>query len=159
MTDPMTPEPEITPAETPAEPVTPEPEHSEPEPEPAEPEPETEPDAAADGDTFPREYVTELRNEAAEHRRHATEQADRAESLARALWAERVAGLHLLADPADLPYDSDKLTDPAAIRAAAEQLLTERPHLRTRKITGPAWQAETQPDAGVSLAGLLRSHS
>lgn len=111
-------------------------------------------DAAA-GDTFSREYVTTLREEAANHRTRATD-------LAHQLWVERVAALSLLADPTDLPYDAEALADPAAIRRQAEELLERKPHLRTRKINGRAGQGEGIPgngDDGVSLTGILRSHA
>lgn len=110
-------------------------------------------------DTFSREYVTELRQESAEHRRRATAAEERAETLAGALWAERVAALNLLADPADLPYDADALDDPAEIRRQADELLTRRPHLRTRRITARAGQGEGNGAENVSLTGIMRSRA
>ena len=68
-----------------------------------------------DPDTFTREYVTDLRRESAAHRTRANTADERADTLARQLWAERVGALGLLADPADLPYDADALDDPDEI--------------------------------------------
>lgn len=112
-----------------------------------------------EADTFSRAYVTELRQESAEHRRRATAAEERAETLAGALWAERVAALNLLADPADLPYDADALDTPAEIRRQAEELLTRRPHLRTRRITARAGQGEGNGAENVSLTGIMRSRA
>ena len=112
-----------------------------------------------DPDMFPRDYVAELRAENAEHRTKATEANNRAEELARQLWLERVTALGLLADPTDLPFDGETVSDPAAIRAAAEQLLAAKPHLRTRRITGRAGQGEGEPAEPVSLSALLRANA
>lgn len=120
----------------------------------AEPGPDTEPD------TFTREYVTELRRESAEHRTRARDAEARAETLAETLWNERVAALGLLADPADLPYDAEALDDPAEIRRQADELLTRRPHLRTRRISARAGQGEGVNGAdGVSITGIMRSRA
>jgi hypothetical protein len=112
-----------------------------------------------DPDVFPREYVAELRAENAEHRTKATEAANRAEELSRQLWLERVTGLGLLADPTDLPYNAEIVSDPAGIRAAAEELLAAKPHLRTRRITGRAGAGEGSPTEPVSLSAMLRANA
>lgn len=114
-------------------------------------------DAGTETDTFTREYVTNLRREAASHRARATAAEERADSLARSLWTERVAGLRLLADPADLPYDGDALDDVSAIRNKAEELLAARPHLRSRRIASRAGQGEGNAAASVSLSEILRA--
>lgn len=126
----------------------------------------TDPDADPAGtdesepDTFTREYVVELRREAASHRAKAHAAEERADTLARTLWVERVAALSLLADPTDLPYNADVLDNPDEIRRQAEELLAAKPHLRTRRITARAGQGERgHGDAEVSLAGMLRGRA
>lgn len=119
-------------------------------------------DDADDGDesaTFTRDYVANLRREAAGHRSRANTAEERAEELAQTLWRERVAGLNLLADPTDLPYDAELLDDRDGIRAAAEQLLADKPHLRTRRITERAGQGEGSATDSVSLAGIMRAQA
>lgn len=103
-------------------------------------------------DTFTREYVTGLRQESARYRTRANE-------LAETLWRERVAALGLLADPTDLPYDQAALDDPEAIRAAADELLARKPHLRTRRITERAGQGEGSAGETVSLTGIMRARA
>lgn len=119
-------------------------------------------DDADDGDesaTFTRDYVANLRREAAGHRSRANTAEERAEELAQTLWRERVAGLNLLADPTDLPYDAELLDDRDGIRAAAEQLLADKPHLRTRRITERAGQGEGSATDSVSLTGIMRAQA
>ena len=127
----------------------------EPEPDPAADEPE--PDPAAE--TFPRNYVDKLRRQNAEHRKRATAAAEETDRLARALFTERVAALGLLADPTDLAYDADVLDSPDALRAAAEALLADRPHLRTRRITQRVGQGIPPAADTVSLAAILRQRA
>lgn len=110
-----------------------------------------------DGDTFSREYVSKLRGQAQRYRGELRTVQEQLQSLQHELHTERVRGLGLLADPADLPFDADHLDDPDALQAAVEQLLTERPHLRARRTRGDIGQHEhVSTSTGVSLAGLLR---
>ena len=118
---------------------------------------EPEPDPAAE--TFPRNYVDKLRRQNAEHRKRATAAAEETDRLARALFTERVAALGLLADPTDLAYDADVLDSPDALRAAAEALLADRPHLRTRRITQRVGQGIPPAADTVSLAAILRQRA
>jgi hypothetical protein len=123
-------------------------------------EPEHQGDGPDEPDTFTREYVTELRRESADRRTRLAAAETRADELAAALWTERVSALGLLADPADLPFDAAALDDTAAIRALADELLTARPHLRTRRITARAGQGEgQQPTDAVSLTGIMRARA
>lgn len=117
---------------------------------------QAEPELQADAETFPREYVAELRRENATYRERARDAAARADALAAELWHERVAALGMFADPADLPFDPEALADPAALRAAAETLLAEKPHLRSRRITTRVGQGERNGSPPVSLLGMLR---
>ena len=111
-----------------------------------------------EGDTFPRSYVKRLRERSAGYRTRAKESEERAATLERALFTERVRALDLLADPEDLPFNADALEDPDALRAAAEALVQKRPHLRRRGTTGPEVGAREHDDGTepVSLLGIMR---
>lgn len=122
------------------------------------PDPEVE---ETEPDTFPREYVEELRREAAEHRTGRTAAEERSEAAMSRLQAAAVhsATRDVLADPTDLPWD-DSLTDdegwPDAekISAAATALVESKPHLgRVRGDVGQGYRGGEQP---VSLAEALR---
>lgn len=101
-------------------------------------------------------HVAELRAEAAKYRVRAREAAERTDELARQLFRERVDRLELLADPGDLEYDPELLDDPDGLRAAVDELLAARPHLRTRRIRSRIGQGEGDAPDGGDLAGLLR---
>ncbi len=113
-------------------------------------------------ETFPREYVAQLRSEAAE----ARVKAKRADLL-----ADRLLDLTLrttlngvLADPADLLdltdpatlLDDDGLPNAAAIRAAADSLVAAKPHLAVRPRGDIDQGSQGHPVAHVDLAGTLR---
>lgn len=107
-------------------------------------------------ETFPREYVEKLRQEAAE----ARVKAKRADDLARALFASRVAATGRLADPSDLPFDENLLDDAAAMNTAIDELLADHPHYAARTPRGNVGQgAMTSSTATVDLAGLLRARA
>lgn len=108
-----------------------------------------------EGDTFPRSYVEELRTENGTYRNRAKDAEAKADELAQALWTERVRALGVLADPTDLPYDPEALDDLELIRSQADELLSSKPHLRTRKITERAGQGERGAEA-ISLVELLQ---
>ncbi|MGI5951825.1 MAG: hypothetical protein ACOX61_08275 [Brooklawnia sp.] len=137
MTDTNT-APEIEPTDTPDTP-------------PEAPESTETPEQATD--TFPREYVEQLRREAAE----ARVRAKRADDLAQALFVSRVAATGRLADPNDLPYDEAILDDPAKLDAAIDELLDAHPHYATRTPRGDIGQGPTPEPAGVDLAAILRA--
>lgn len=99
------------------------------------------------------ESPTKLRRQAASYRRRLRAVETRAEELAADLWTERVAALGILADPSDLPYDADRLDSPDEIRAAAEELVAAKPHLRARTL--PTMPAPAAGAAEISLMGLL----
>lgn len=92
--------------------------------------------------------LTRARQQAARYRRQLRE-------TEAALWAERVAALGLLADPDDLEFDADALHDPDRIRALAEELVTRKPHLKTRRIRERAGQGIGAGPGGVNLAAML----
>ena len=108
-------------------------------------------------DTFDREYVQRLRDEAAGHR----VRAKRADALAAALVTAQAAATGRLADPTDLPFsedllDDDGLVDDGKVRAAVDELIARKPHLAARRPRGDVGQgARPEPD-DTGLAGLLR---
>jgi len=112
-----------------------------------------EPDEQAEPDTFPREYVQQLRDENAKYR----QRAGRSDDLAKRLHTSLVAATGRLADPSDLPFDEAHVDDEAALTAALDDLLARKPHLANRKPSGNVGQGAT-PDVGsVNLAGILRN--
>lgn len=104
-------------------------------------------------ETFPREYVEKLRQEAAESRT----KAKRADDLAARLHTALVTATGRMADPTDLPFDEAHLEDPEALTAAIESLLASKPHLATRTPRGDIGQGPSVVADSVSLAGLLRA--
>lgn len=104
-------------------------------------------------ETFSREYVEELRAEAAENRI----KAKKAQELAEEVFTYRVAALGKLADPTDLAYDADLLEDADALGAAVEELIQKKPHLADRRPTGEVDQGARTDAATVDLAGMLRA--
>lgn len=108
-----------------------------------------------EAETFPREYVQKLRDEAAKYRQRAGDRDTLAERLHTAL----VAATGRLADPTDLTFDEDHLTDDDALSAALDELLTRKPHLASRRVVGDVGQGATQGDTAVDLAGILRSRA
>src|SRR5688572_6233589 len=62
-------------------------------------------------ETFPRSYVEKLRDESAKHRQRASDR----DTLAQRLHGALVAATGRLADPSDLTFDEDHLTDPDAL--------------------------------------------
>ncbi len=108
-------------------------------------------------ETFDREYVQKLRDEAAGHR----VKAKRADALAAALVTAQAALTGKLADPTDLPFsgellDDDGLVDEAKVRAAVDDLLARKPHLAARRPTGDVGQGARPEGGEVGLAALLR---
>lgn len=134
------------------------------------------PDASADDapavepDAHPAEEegaeLAKLKDESARRRveaREATERADRlAARLTELTIATAVEGV--MADPTDLaryldgpvPTDDDGLPDAEAIKAAAEVIVADRPHLAPRTFR-PIDQGATDAGGGFDLAGALRA--
>ena len=113
-------------------------------------------DAQQDNDateTFPREYVQDLRSESARYR----EKAKTADQLAQRLHVALVAATGRLADPTDLPFDESHLADDGdALTAAIDELLERKPHLKSRRVVGDVGQGAGGKTADVDLAGILR---
>lgn len=106
-------------------------------------------------DTFPREYVEKLRAENAENRTKAKDRDDIAHRLHTAL----VAATGRLADPTDLPFSDEHLTDPEALTTALDALLEAKPHLASRKPTGNIGQGATPSPAAFDLLAALRANA
>ncbi|GAB3227817.1 hypothetical protein [Mycolicibacterium hippocampi] len=122
---------------------------------------ESQPDDKADGsgsDTFPREYVEELRKESAGFREHVKAAEQRAETLARRLHRELVTATARLENPDDLAFDAGHLDDDSKLSAALDALLSDRPYMAKRVVKGDAGQgARGGAETGVSLLRLLKS--
>lgn len=117
------------------------------------------PDESDESGDDPEPAVVRARNQAARYRRELRETESELERIRGELWTARVEALGLLADPADLPFDPDALEDPAKLRELADELLTRKPHLRSRRIRTRAGQGEGASDGEFSLAGLLRQRA
>ncbi|KJR08440.1 hypothetical protein [Gordonia sihwensis] len=107
-----------------------------------------------EGDTFPRAYVEELRQEAAGYR-------TRVKDLETKLHRLQVEQTGALADPADLEFDAAHLEDPEALQAAIEELLAAKPHLKARRFApdAAAQGAKASASSGVDLLGILRQNA
>lgn len=112
-------------------------------------ESETEPD------TFPRDYVEKLRDQNARYR----QKAQRTDELAHRLHMALVEATGRLADASDLPFDEAHLDDPDKLAAAIEALVTAKPHLGARRVTGNIGQGESGGNSTIDLAGILRSRA
>jgi hypothetical protein len=64
-----------------------------------------------------------------------------------------------LADPTDLPFSEDHLTNPDALAAAIDDLLVRKPHLASRRPTGEIGQGASPWASNVDLAALLRQRA
>ncbi|WP_245905964.1 hypothetical protein [Mycolicibacterium palauense] len=109
-----------------------------------------------DPEQFPREYVQQLRKESAGYR----ERAQRADQLAQRLHSALVAATGRLQDPTDLTFDESHLDDPDKLKAAIDDLVTRKPHLKSRRVIGDVGQgAGGVKAADVNLADMLRSRA
>ncbi len=105
-------------------------------------------------DMFDRAYVEKLRQENGKYR----QRAQRADDLAHRLHRALVEATGRLADPTDLPFDEDHLSDTESLTSAIDELLTAKPHLAARRVTGDVGQGASST-AGVNLAELMRNHT
>ena len=122
-------------------------------------------DTGADGapETFPREYVEQLRRENAQHRTRAQRADEATARLLDASIASATAGILADADdlrahvPADALVDDDGWPDPERIAEAARALVQRKPHLGDGRPRGDIDQGTRDTDGdGVSLAGMMR---
>lgn len=112
-----------------------------------------EPDSDETDEQDPR--LSRARGQAARYRRELRDVESERDELAAALWTARVDQLGVLADPDDLPFDPDALHDPDRLRQLVDELVTAKPHLRSRRIRARAGQGEGTAPGGVSLAAIL----
>ena len=126
----------------------------EPEQEP-EQEQEQEPEQEQEQEIDP--LVKKLRNEAAGNRVKAREAGELAEQRAAALFTALVKLDGRLADPSDLPYSEEYLTDEAALESAISELLERKPGLAARQYRGNIG-AGVKGDSPTSLIELVRGH-
>ena len=117
--------------------------------------PEAPTEDADEPDTFPREYVQNLRDESAKYRQRARQ----ADDMATRLHLELVRATNRLADPSDLPFDEGNLEDIDVLSAAIDDLLSRKPHLASRRPSGDIGQGATGTTDSVDLAGILRSRA
>ncbi|APE18267.1 hypothetical protein BOH72_26295 [Mycobacterium sp. WY10] len=126
----------------------------------------TAPDGDAEGaqvdteaDTFPRDYVVKLRQESAGYRDRAKLAETRADELAQALFTARVAATGKLADATDLEFAPTLLDDTEGLSAAIDALISAKPHLKARNVSGSVGQGERGgKTAAPTFASLLQSH-
>jgi hypothetical protein len=106
-------------------------------------------------ETFSRSYVEKLRDENAKLR----VRAQNTDELRARLHTELVKATGKLADPNDFPYsDAYFLNDPEALNTALDELIAEKPHLRSRTPKGDVGQGNRGPaDAPVNLIELLKT--
>ena len=109
-------------------------------------------ESESEPDTFDRAYVEKLRQENGKYR----QRAQRADNLAHRLHTSLVEQTGKLADPTDLPFDEDHLDDADSLTAAIDELLTAKPHLAKRTISGEIGQGAVAPGATVNLAAIMR---
>jgi hypothetical protein len=121
---------------------------------PAAGEPDVEHDVPRDDEpeTFPREYVENLRKESAKYRDRAKDR----DGVAHRLHTALVAATGRLQDPSDLPYADAHIEDPDQLDAAIDELLTRKPHLASHTPHGDIGQGVSQASDSVSLGALLR---
>lgn len=89
------------------------------------------------------------------------ERANSADALAQRLHTALVAATGRMADPTDLPFEQVHLDDEDALTTAIDELLTKKPHLASRRVTGDIGQGNrgSAADAPVNLADILRSRA
>jgi hypothetical protein len=115
------------------------------------------PDEAADGDaaaqdTFPRDYVEQLRAEAKARRQEVADLTAHVDELQRALWSLQVEQDGRLADPSDLAYEPG-----GNVSEAITSLLESKPHYARRAAPLPEQTAADAAPAGPSFGDLLRT--
>lgn len=107
-------------------------------------------------ETFPRSVVEKLRTENGKYRQRAQE----ADAYAQRLHFELVRASGRLADPSDLPFDAEHLGDAEAMTTAIDALLSDKPHLASRKPVGDIGQGRrgggSEP---FSLLGMLKERT
>lgn len=114
------------------------------------------PESEPEPETFPRSYVEELRQENGKYRQRAAQ----GDQYAQRLHTELVRATGRMADPTDLPFDAEHLDDPEKLTAAIELLLSNKPHLATRRPAGDIGQGPMSgASSTVDLAAILRQRT
>ncbi len=110
-----------------------------------------------DADTFPRDYVENLRQESKGYREKASAAEARTDELSRALFAARVAATGKVENAAEIEYNADMLDDADALNTAIDAAIEARPYIKTRKPSGNIGQGVkgTQTEQ-FSLLGALK---
>src|SRR5690625_4447696 len=93
-------------------------------------------DDQGNDDTFPRSYVQRLRERSNGYRLQLRERESEVDKLQRQLFAERLQRLDLVVDHDAVPYDPALLDDDDALQEHVEGLLSAKPYLRKRKVSG-----------------------
>lgn len=115
-------------------------------------------DEAPGADTFPRAYVTELRQEAAGYRKRAEAAEGRAADLAQSLHTALVQLDGRLADAGDLEVDPDTPLTLEAVSERVTDLLERKPRLSSRALSGDIGQGARGDATGpVDLIGMFRN--
>ncbi len=119
-------------------------------------------------ETFPRQYVEQLRRENADRRKRAEELEGRNAKLVRGLLMAEIRHDGRLADPADLLdgadatalLDDDGTPDPEKIKAAVSGLLARKPHY-AKRISGDVGQGARPgpPDPNEELWGIIQART
>jgi hypothetical protein len=119
-------------------------------------------------ETFPREYVEQLRKENADRRKRAEELEGRNARLVAGLLRAEVVADGRLADPADLLEGAaaaalvgeDGAPDPEKVKDAVTELLARKPHY-AKRISGDVGQgARPGPaDPNEELWGIIQSRT
>ncbi|NMF32282.1 hypothetical protein HF851_08325 [Corynebacterium ammoniagenes] len=89
-------------------------------------------DEQEEPDTFDRKYVESLRRESAKYR----DKAKRTEELEQRLHHALVAQDGRLADPSDLEFNAEHLTDTEALSTAIGTLIAAKPGLKAQQVSG-----------------------
>ncbi|WP_137148082.1 hypothetical protein [Mycolicibacterium sp. CR10] len=84
--------------------------------------------------------MEDLRRESAGYRDKLRTAEARVDELSKALFTARVESTGQLADATDLEYNPDLLDDAEGLSAAVESLVTTKPHLKARRVSGDAGQ-------------------
>lgn len=104
--------------------------------------------------TFTREYVQQLRDEAAGYRTRAKDR----DEVAKRLHTELVRQTGRLVAAEELPYADEHLADPAKLTEAIDALLAAKPYLESRTPRGDVGQgAQGDTSEAVGLGALLRA--
>lgn len=103
--------------------------------------------------TFSREYVEELRSEAAKYRTRAKHTEDVERRLHEAL--VRLDGR--LQDATDLDFDPERLSNDGGVEAAITALIESKPHLAKRVPTGDVGAGAKDVEAAPDLISIMRN--